>query len=372
MTNTKGAPLEVNQDNAQPNAKPNLKETLAKAQIDSNIDKDELQNIMDRFEEEREELIDDSKTKIETLIKDVSEKMLKDWISVDFSDTKSIDFINKVFVKIGQTKPLDVANFKHWNITKCVITWDLTELKVYEEWNMWIRVWYVKEWMYVPNYSFLQDRNKTWNDDKVVIKWMTVDNEIKYDLQKLLPKVRITAVAIENMKEELSSINDTKKIEEINDKIKAEEKKLNELLSKITTDSDKNTLQLEIANVKKSFVEAKEEAAAETERIKATEAAEKAKTVNITLNDDCLNVDWITPYTKINFKKHFKEINILNFWKIEDAKLRENFIVALNNPTKGNVEWIQTKIWFTWAWVDWKFWDKTMDKLRTFVNKTDK
>jgi len=148
-----------------PVEKKSLQQTIDEAKKDWVITKTEVQDIMDRFDEEKDDLTDDTKIKVADLHKDIWTKMLKDWIKVEWWSTR---LINRILEKLSR-KPIDIDSFskelkdKDFVVTDSEQQWKLV---VYEAWIMWKRLWFIEvDWEFTPD-SWLFDRNKEWNDDQ--------------------------------------------------------------------------------------------------------------------------------------------------------------------------------------------------------------
>lgn len=113
----------------------------------------------------------------------------------------------------------------------------------------------------------------------------------------------------------------------------------------------------------KDFVKNSNVAAIET-------PAEEVKTITplkVNLKKEDLKYEWSTPYTTINYSKYIERINQLNFAQVE---WKEELINALKNPTKDNIEKLQTIIGVKLnkkPEIDWKFWDRTWNALNEYV-----
>jgi len=278
---------EAQQTKQEPKLK--LQDTINKAKIDWKISKEELENIIKEFENEKDQITEETQKNLIKLYKEVWEWFLKNWVTIN---EWNLDFINKLLVGLEknpinleniQKEMKDLKNF----VVKSSSKWE-NYLTLYKSEKWGDRIWYID----LTKWEFEVNRNWFWWDTN---KWQ--NNEFVVDSKR--------EVKVE--KKQIPKVEEPKSIES---------------------------------------------------------KTEAPKVDNININEDSLKAKWMTSYTKKHYREHFENINKLDFLKVPN---KDDLKKLLAEPSRENVKKIQELVWIKGKWIDGKFWPKTMESLRKYI-----
>lgn len=198
--------MSIDVKNLQPSEAPktevpkkSLQETINEAKKDGKIDQKELQAIQETYNQEKELITLETQEKVKSLLKEVVNWMLKNWLSISreniYTMTQILENASISFNK--EELALIVAENDSITITK-----DIERLSVYKWWILWSRLWYYNNDLtgkFIPDSSFF-DRNLWFNDN-----WEVALKDNKKDInvaKKEQEKPKIAEKTQEQLKEE--------------------------------------------------------------------------------------------------------------------------------------------------------------------------
>lgn len=168
--------MSIDVKNLQPSEAPktevpkkSLQETINEAKKDGKIDQKELQAIQETYNQEKELITLETQEKVKSLLKEVVNWMLKNWLSISRENIYTMTQILENASISFNKEELAVIVAENDFIT---ISTDRNRLAVYKWWVLWSRLWYLENWATdkKQEYTFKSDssffdRNVWFNDN---------------------------------------------------------------------------------------------------------------------------------------------------------------------------------------------------------------